>query len=127
MVNLHVLKDSMTVCRLDPGRDVAVPAGAAASAIWSLTITPSEVSVVCPIDLAPADAQIESGWTALVIEGPLDFGLTGILASIAGPLAEAGISIFALSTYDTDYVLVKSDRCEDALRTLQASGHVITR
>lgn len=122
MVTINLLGDSIAVCRMPPGREVAIPARVG-SAIWSLTRTPSETSVVCSADLAPPDAVVESDWSALVVEGPLDFGLTGILVSIAGPLAEAGISIFALSTYDTDYVLVKSDRCQDALRTLEASGH----
>jgi hypothetical protein len=71
----------------------------------------------------PADVRCEPGWRALAVKGPLDFGLTGILASIAAPLAEAGISIFAISTFDTDYVLVKAERLDDAVEALRRAGH----
>jgi hypothetical protein len=97
------------------------------SPIWSLTRTSAELSVVCEEHLTPEGAQVETGWSAIVVAGPLDFALTGILASIAGPLADARISIFALSTYDTDYVLIKSDQCEAALVALEAAGHTVSR
>jgi hypothetical protein len=71
----------------------------------------------------PAGVRCEPGWRALAVEGPLDFGLTGILASIATPLAEAGISLFAISTFDTDYVLVKAERLDDAMEALRRAGH----
>jgi hypothetical protein len=100
---------------------------AASTSIWSLTRTEAELSLVCAAQLAPQDAVVENGWSALVVDGPLDFGLTGILASIAGPLADAQISIFALSTYDTDYVLVKTDQADAAVRTLEAAGHTVRR
>jgi uncharacterized protein len=67
--------------------------------------------------------ECERGWRALVVRGPLDFALTGVLASLATPLAEAGVSIFALSTYDTDYVLVREAQLRDAVAALAAAGN----
>jgi hypothetical protein len=124
-VNLQLLDDSYAVCRMEPGQEVSLPRDA--SSMFSLTRTPAELSLVCAEQLAPEGAVVEAGWSAMVVEGPLDFSLTGILASIADPLAEAEISIFALSTYDTDYVLIKSDQCDAALRILEAAGHTVTR
>ncbi len=73
----------------------------------------------------PPDAlKVDSGWVALEIVGPLDFGLTGILGSFAVPLATAGVPIFAISTFHTDYLLLKAAKLEDAVRALSASGHV---
>lgn len=82
-----------------------------------------ELSLVCREDVVPAEVRQEKGWRAFMVEGPLDFGLTGVLAAIAGPLAVAGISIFALSTFHTDYVLVKEDKLEAATKALSAAGH----
>jgi len=88
----------------------------------SVTRTPTEISIVCeyPPDVC---TKVESGWCALEIVGPLDFALTGVLASFATPLAAAGISIFAISTFDTDYLLVKKDRLEAVNAKLSAAGH----
>ncbi len=89
----------------------------------SITRTADEVSIVCPLGRVPDDVRRESGWRCLKVEGPLDFALTGILASLAVPLAQAGISIFAISTYDTDYLLVKD--LDGAVATLTGEGHLI--
>jgi hypothetical protein len=83
------------------------------------------LSVVTAEADVPVDIVCERGWRALKVTGPLDFGLTGILASLANPLGDAGISLFAISTYDTDYVLVKEDKLHNALAALQAAGHTI--
>lgn len=86
--------------------------------------TDGERSLVCRAERAPADAlDREDGWRAFRAAGPLDFSLTGILAGIASALAAAGIPIFAVSTYDTDYVLVKTERYEAALDALRAAGY----
>ena len=74
-----------------------------------------------------ADWLVEDGWRAFKVLGPLDFSLTGILSAIAAPLAEAGISIFALSTYDTDYVLVRAHALDSACAVLSAAGYQIKR
>ena len=83
--------------------------------------------MVCPESAMPEGAKREGGWRVLKITGPLDFSLTGILVSVAKPLAEAGVSIFAVSTFDTDYVLVKEENLEKALRALTLAGHVVKR
>ncbi len=85
----------------------------------SITRTADELSIVCEEDNIPAGIKAEKGWRAIRVEGPLDLKMTGILSSILDPLAEAKISIFAVSTYETDYILVKSDRIDDARRVLE--------
>jgi len=89
----------------------------------SITRTAGELSIVCAESAVPVGVQCEIGWRIFRVEGPLNFALTGILASIAGPLAEAGVSIFAISTYDTDYVMVKEKDVETAVRALESSPH----
>lgn len=89
---------------------------------FSITRTPDEISVVVPQNLIPEEALCEKGWRCLKVDGPLDFSLTGVLSSLANPLAQAGISIFALSTYETDYILVKQNDLEKALQTLRQEG-----
>jgi uncharacterized protein len=91
----------------------------------SITRTADELSVVLPQTEVPADVQAEPGWRALSVRGPLPFHLTGILASLAVPLAEAGVPIFALSTHDTDWLLVRQDRVGDARAALEDAGHRI--
>ena len=89
----------------------------------SITHTADELSVVCAESAVPQGVQCERGWRAFKIEGPLDFALVGILASVAVPLAEAGVSIFAISTYETDYIMVKEKDVESAVRALVGAGH----
>ncbi|WP_433518187.1 ACT domain-containing protein [Nonomuraea sp. CA-143628] len=125
-VSLRVLAEAYAVCRMDPATEHTVPVAGAGS-LYSLTRTADELSLVCPEALAPsAGASVEPGWTCMVVAGPLDFSLTGILASIAGPLAAANIPIFVVSTYDTDYVLVRSGQADAAFATLAAAGHTVT-
>jgi hypothetical protein len=124
-LNLLLLKERLSVCRLAPAE--AVPPWAGSGALTSVTRTDEELSVVCAEGAAPEGTDCESGWRALKIEGPLDFGLTGVLASVAGPLAEAGVSIFAISTFNTDYMLVKEERLEKAVAALAAAGHRVGR
>ena len=89
----------------------------------SVTRTAGEISVVCEERLVPAGILKETGFRALEFEGPFPFGLTGILDSVLHPLAQAWIGIFAMSTYDTDYVLVKAEDLGKALTALRESGH----
>ena len=121
---VRTLGGELAVCRLPA--DAAAPPIPDRAALFSVTRTSEELSIVCPAADAPGDAQVESGWRALAVEGPLDFGLTGILASLAQPLAAAGIPIFALSTYDTDYVLVRAPALEAAVAALRDAGHTVT-
>ena len=88
--------------------------------------TDEEKSLVCPVSEVPANAiKRDDGWRAFRIQGVLDFSLIGILAKIASVLADNGISIFAVSTYNTDYVMVKKENFQDALEVLAAAGYEI--
>ncbi len=114
----------LTVCQL--ASDAQIPAWVAtAKSFVSITRTTEELSIVCAEGFPPAGVKQESGWRLLKVEGPLDFGLTGILASVLDPLARAGISIFSVSTYNTDYVLVKQDKAEAAVAALRQAGHTV--
>jgi len=117
------LPASFAVCRLPAG--APVPEAASAGRFVSITRTDEELSIVCPSDQAPRNAKCESPWTCFKLEGPFAFSLTGVLASFLNPLAERGVPIFAISTFDTDYVLVKEEHAATALETLQAAGHVL--
>lgn len=122
MLTLSVLPERLAICRLDYGADV--PAWTTGDFV-SITRTRDELSIVCNERDVPSGVKADRGWRALKIEGPLDLALTGVLASIAVPLAEARINIFAISTFDTDYVLVKADRVRDAIGVLRRAGHVV--
>lgn len=93
--------------------------------LYAITRTRDELSIVCPQADVPPSTFSEPEWRALKVAGPLDFSLTGVLASLAAPLADAGISIFALSTFDTDYLLVKSDVLALAVEVLRRAGHSV--
>ena len=122
-LDLTLMADTLAVCRLEPG--AADPAWLAGETFASVTRTRGETSVVCRAVVVPPGVRAESGWRALGVAGPLDFALTGILLALLQPLAAAGVSVFALSTFDTDYVLVKEAVLEDALAALGAVGHRI--
>jgi ribosomal protein S18 acetylase RimI-like enzyme len=122
-LRLSVLDDRFAVCRLEP--DEEVPNWAVKDGFLSVTRTPDELSIVCPERNIPAEVRCEEGWRVFGTEGPLDFSLVGILASLLDPLAKAGISVFALSTYDTDYVLVREDVLGAAVAVLRESGHEV--
>ena len=124
-LRLSVLEDRFAVCRLAPDREV--PGWATEAGFFSVTRTPGELSIVCPEQNVPNEVQFEGEWRAFRVEGPLDFSLVGVLDSLLEPLAEAEISVFAISTYDTDYVLVNEDQLDSAIATLRDNGHEITK
>jgi uncharacterized protein len=114
----------LAVAKLPPGE--AIPAWATAGRLWCLARSEDELSIVCEDERIPADvARVERGWHAFQISGPIPFELTGVLASLLNPLAQAGIPIFAFSTFDTDYVLVKATGFGLAQEALQRAGHVL--
>lgn len=121
---LKLLPEPLAIARLPPDADV--PAWALRGSFVSTIRTAAELSVVAPASAVPANAKAERGWRALQVDGTLDFGLTGILAALAVPLADAGIPIFALSTYDTDYLLVRETQLPAARRALRAAGHTVS-
>jgi len=119
-LTLTVLRAEYAVWQLPPSAGLpSIPAGD----FLSLTRTPSELSGVCAVAQAPSHAKVETGWRCIRVNGPLEFHLTGILASLATQLADAEISIFALSTYDTDYLLVRAGRLPEAIAVLERAGH----
>jgi hypothetical protein len=128
-LELILLPGELSICHLPAGSVLpawAVPeVSAARGPLASVTWTIHETSAVCASILVPDDVKADSGWRALEVMGPLELSLTGILASLAGPLAEAGVALFAVSTYDTDYVLIKTSSLESAIETLRAAGHSV--
>jgi hypothetical protein len=121
-LELSLLADTFAVCKLAPKADIP---GWASGDFYALTRTADELSIVCPEKAVPEDVPHESSWRCLKVAGPLDFGLTGVLASLLTPLAEAGISVFAISTFNTDYLLVKSNNLERVIHSLRAAGHSV--
>ena len=118
---LTLLPDRLSICRL--AHDAALPGWIAGPGFVSITRTDEELSIVVAQDRVPADIRAVGTWRALKVQGPLDFALTGILAALTAPLAHAGVSLFAIATYDTDYVLVKEETLAEAVRALTAAGH----
>lgn len=116
---------ALAVAQLTPG--TPLPAWAVRGPLWSATRTAEELSLVCAAEDVPAGVRAEAPWRALRVQGPLDFAQTGILAALAVPLAEAGVSIFALATYDTDLLLVRAAQLDAAVRALEAAGHEVLR
>jgi len=109
------------VCRL--ASDGEIPAWALGGGFFCVVRTREELSVVCPEDHVTDDLTAERGWVALKLEGPFPFSMTGVLASFLQPLADAQIGIFAISTFDTDYVLVKRENVAEAVAALRVAGH----
>jgi hypothetical protein len=123
-LRLFVRPGRYVVCRLDASAES--PAEVRGSAFASVTRTADELSIVCEERLAPYGSRCEPGWRCLALEGPIPFTATGVLAALLGPLAEAHVGIFSISTFDTDYLLVKDDQLEAAIAALRASGHHVT-
>ncbi len=122
-VALRVARGDLAVCRLP--KEAAVPELPAGAAFASVTRTARELSVVVPEPAAPPGATVERGFRAMTVEGPLPFDAVGVLASVATPLADAGISLLAIGTFDTDWVLVRGDDLARAVDALRAAGHTV--
>jgi len=127
----RVLPERLAVCRL--ASDARIPTWALEGGFFCVVRTHDELSIVCAEDACSEDlctedrmgdgATVERGWVALKLEGPFPFSMTGVLASFVQPLAEAQIPIFAISTFDTDYVLIKRENLKGAVIALGAAGH----
>lgn len=122
-MELRLMPDSYAVSRMPAVG--GIPTWAMHGDFWSIIRTPDELSLVCAEGLLPPGLQHEAGWRLLQVAGPLDFGMVGVLASLLVPLATARVSVFTLSTFDTDYLLVKAVRLDDAIAALRAAGHSI--
>jgi hypothetical protein len=121
-MKLALLSERFAVCRFSPQQPP--PSWFRyQGTLTSITYTSDECSIICPEDIVPHDVQSERGWKAIKVIGPLDFSLMGVLASLTTPLADAQIPLFALSTFDTDYLLIKETYIEHAQETLIQSGH----
>ena len=120
-MKLILLAGTFSVCRF--GADERIPADIFAEpGFASVTRTADEISVVRETSRAPRAPREESGWRMLMVEGPLDFGMVGVMSSICAPLAAAGVSVFTLSTFDTDYLMLKETSLERAVGALSGAG-----
>lgn len=120
MLQLQILPQPLTVCKVErlDGFDM--------SGLYFIGRTDSELSLVCETDRVPSNTLArEDGWRAMRVVGQLDFSLTGILSGIAAALAGAKVGIFAVSTYDTDYILVKEERLDRAVEALRGAGYAV--
>ncbi len=122
-LHLELVPEVLAIARLNS--DGPIPEWALRSSFFSITKTSEELSVVCEQDYLPQEVRGERDWRALKVKGPLEFSLTGVLASVSGPLATSGVSLFAISTFDTDYILVKQDKVSRAVSALKNAGHIL--
>lgn len=122
-LRLSTLTETLAICRLAP--DAPLPSWPRGT-FTSVTRTSQELSIVCADDAPPPDVQTEHGWRGVRVEGPIPFEVTGVAAALVTPLADAGISVFLVATFDTDYLLVKADRFQDAMDVLGAAGHEVS-
>jgi uncharacterized protein len=121
-VVLEVLKQELSICRL-----AELPPQNFGASLYFLSKTDEEISLVCVTEDCPSRTlQRDDGWRAFRVQGVLDFSLVGILSRISAILAENGIGIFAVSTYNTDYILTRAENFADALRVLAAAGYEVT-
>jgi uncharacterized protein len=122
---LALLPETLAICRLTP-EDPIPPWATASGSFLTISRTPEELSITLAQEAVPAGIRCERDYRALRVRGTLPPNLIGILLSIAKPLADAGLAIFAISTYDTDYVLVKQPDLPAALTALRAAGHQVS-
>ena len=120
-LKLEQFPETLAVVRLAPGAEI--PAWAESSSLFSITATARETSLVCARRSVPKKAQQAGPFTAFAVEGPLDFSLTGILATLLQPLADAEISVFTISTFDTDWILVPVGDADRAAEEWRRRGH----
>jgi hypothetical protein len=121
--HLTTSPDTFAICRLEG--DAAIPTWATSGSFFSITRTSDELSVVCLQSAVPDGIRCERDWRCLRVAGTLDFSLVGVLASLVQPLATAGISVIAVSTFDTDYLLVKQQDIQKAAEVLGRTGHLV--
>ena len=122
-LRLSMLDERLAVCRLEARAEI--PPWATGAPFFCVTRTPDELSIICPEERVPAGITCEPGWRAFKLEGAFDFGLVGVLSSVAAPLAESEVGILAIATYDTDYVLVQGSQLDLAVTALRERGHEV--
>lgn len=129
MLDVALLPGEYAVCRLAAGTPLppALWAEPGVADVVTVSWTADGISVICPAARAPAEAEVETDWRCLRVVGPLDLAVSGTLASLVDPLAEARVSVVAFSTYDTDHVLVPAVRLKAATVALERAGHRVLR
>lgn len=120
-MELRILDGNYSIHRLNPSQEI--PACVLNSEFFNISRTDEELSIVCSSEVEIKSEQCDSDWSCIKVPGPVDFGLTGIFAKISDILARSNISIFAISTYDTDYILVKTYKINEAISALKKSGY----
>ena len=120
---VHQIPGRLAIVRLAPGSEV--PSWASTGSVSAVLRTSEELTIVCDQMAVPESMKFERDWVALGVEGPLPFSMTGVLAALLEPLAAEQIAVFVLSTFDTDYILVKADQSARALEVLRHDGHWI--
>ncbi len=123
-MNLIIVPEVLGICKLSP--DAPLPEWLPKDGFISITRTTDELSIVCRLEVIPKTENVESDWVAIKVVGPLDFSLTGILHQLTKPMAENNISIFAISTFNTDYILVKKYKISAVRKLLMEAGHNIS-
>ncbi len=123
-LNLSLLKDKYAVCSLPA--TAPIPDWALKESLVSITRTEDELTIVCRQDLIPTQYKRDLNWRCFRIDGSFDLNQTGVISSISSPLTGAGISIYVISTYNTDYFLVQEDKLNQTISILSHSGHSTT-
>lgn len=118
---LNLLPQRLAVLRLDP--DATIPEWSSKAAFYSITRTPDEISIFCDSEVIPDHPEKIDGWRAFRVAGQLELSMTGVISTLAMPLAAKQIPVFSISTHDTDYMLVRENQLEDAIDVLRRAGH----
>jgi hypothetical protein len=124
-LHFSLLPETFAIVRLAP--DAAIPAWATKRPLFSVTRTEEELSILTPASEVPAGFLQQTDWRILKLRGPFELSEVGVLAAVTGPLAKAGVSIFVISTFDTDYLSVQTKQLRAAILALETAGHVIER
>jgi hypothetical protein len=122
-ISLRILPDLMAICRFDPA--ATVPKWVDEPGFYSVTRTPEELSVVCSAERVPPGAESETGWRCLQLLGSFNFSEVGIISSLTQPLAASGVSVFVISSFTTDYLMIKEKDLSKAIGALTARGHLV--
>ncbi|MEJ2099592.1 MAG: ACT domain-containing protein [Desulfobacterales bacterium] len=122
-ISLKILPDRMAVSRFEPS--APLPDWIDKPGFYSITRTAEELSVVCSEERVPAEVESETGWRCFQLSGPFDFSEIGIISSLTQPLTESGVSVFVISTFDTDYLMVKEEHFTKTIDVLTAQGHQV--
>ena len=122
-LTLEIHPGRLAICRLEAGSPV--PDWALQGEFSSITRTSAELSIVCGEGLAPATVRADRGWRVLRVVGTQDLTLVGVLASLVEPIARAGVNLFSVSTFDTDYLLVPGEKLATVVAALTAAGHSV--